>query len=320
MKSKTMILLLVAVVCGLGAAFMTSRLLADRNERVAILVAKQKFSPWTVIRNPEEQFELEERLRNEVPKNAVLKFEAVKDHLLIKGLDKGDPVVAENLLSKEKGGMEVMLPQGKRAVAVRTTAEKVAGGFVLPGSHVDVIHTLRRGDQQSESRVVLQNILVRAVDQQAMKPEDRPGLVPATVTLEVTPQQALVLARVADVGSVTLALRPTGDDLVQRFDSPAPPKPVEVKPPPVVKAAPPPPKKAEPPVDRKTLVIQNGSQWIRATYITRNGQMTTSIETNHADYVPPPPAVTPAPAPNQEPPPPPPPPRRVAAGPGGFGK
>jgi pilus assembly protein CpaB len=163
-------------------------------------------------------------------------------------------------------------------VAIRTTAEKVAGGFVLPGSRVDVYHTLRRGDRESESRVILQNILVRAVDQQAMKPEDKPGMVPATVTLEVTPQQALSLARVQDLGSITLALRPYGDDHVDIGDyaPPAPPEPkkiVEVeapKPPPVV-------------VEKKTLVIQNGSQWIRATYTTRNGETSTTIERSQSE-------------------------------------
>src|SRR6516162_4387309 len=218
MKSKTMILLGVAVICGLAASYMTSRLLADRSEKVMVLIAKQKYAAWTPIKNAEEQFEQEERFKSEVPKNAVVKFEALKDHVLIKGMDKGEVVVAENLLSKEKGGLEVLLPQGKRAVAVRTTAEKVAGGFVLPGSRVDVIHTLRRNDKEAESHVVLQNILVRAVDQQSLKPEDKPGMVPATVTLEVTPQQALILTRVQDQGTITLALRSYGDDQLESFE------------------------------------------------------------------------------------------------------
>jgi Flp pilus assembly protein CpaB len=286
MKSKTLILLGVALVCGLAASYMTSRLLADRSEKVNVLVAKQKYAPWTPIKNPEEQFDQEERLKTEVPKTAVVKYEAVKDHVLIKGIDKGEIVVAENLLSKDKGGLEVLLPQGKRAVAIRTTAEKVAGGFVLPGSRVDIYHTLRRGDRESESRVILQNILVRAVDQQAMKPEDKPGMVPATVTLEVTPQQALTLARVQDLGSITLALRPYGDDHVDIGDYAPPPPPPEPKKF-VVEAPKPPPTVA---VEKKTLVIQNGSQWIRATYTTRNGETSTTIERSQSESTALPPA------------------------------
>ena len=49
MKSKTLILLVVAIVCGLAASYMTSQLLAERNntgpeqteEKIQILVAKK---------------------------------------------------------------------------------------------------------------------------------------------------------------------------------------------------------------------------------------------------------------------------------------
>ena len=51
MKPKTMILMVVAIVCGLGASYMTSRLLAERGEapaaeqkKVTVLVAKKT---WT---------------------------------------------------------------------------------------------------------------------------------------------------------------------------------------------------------------------------------------------------------------------------------
>lgn len=301
MQSKTLIVLLVAVACGGSAAFMTSRLLADRSEKVAILVAKQRLGPWTPIKNPEEQFELEERSKNEIPKNALTRIDSVRDHIVVRGIDRGDAVVADNLVDKNKGGLEVLLPSGKRAVAVRTTAEQVAGGFVLPGSRVDVIHTIRRNDREAESHVVLQNILVRAVDQQAMKPDDKPGLVPATVTLEVTPQQAIIVARVKDSGTITLALRPMGDEHLEPNEeliaaAPAPPK-VELKPePPKVEPKPEPPKaevaaktpepEPESPVEKTVLVIQNGSQWLRATYLTQDGETKTTVERIQQDAVP----------------------------------
>lgn len=53
MKSKTVILMVVAVVCGLAASYMTSRLLADRNEKIKVLVAKRKFNRWTHVKNPD---------------------------------------------------------------------------------------------------------------------------------------------------------------------------------------------------------------------------------------------------------------------------
>ena len=52
MKSKTLILLGVALVCGLAASYMTSRLLADRSEKVNVLIAKQKYAPGRRSRAP----------------------------------------------------------------------------------------------------------------------------------------------------------------------------------------------------------------------------------------------------------------------------
>ncbi len=300
MKSKTVILMAIAVVCGLAASYMTSRLLADRNEKVKVLVAKRKFGPWTHIKNPDDMFELEERPKNDVPKNFIMRPESIKDHVTTKTIEAGEVVVSDNLMDKGKGSLDVQIAPGHRAVAVRTTQEIASGGFVLPGSHVDILHTIKKGDKDPECRVVLQNILVRAVDQQMVKPEDRAGFVPATVTLEVTPEQALVLSKIKDVGSITLSLRPFGDDKVIETaiveDKPEPkkePEPAPKKEPePVVVQQPP-----EPPVEKTTMLVLNGSQWVRATYITRNGETQTTFEQSSGDASAAPPAAPPPPPP-----------------------
>jgi pilus assembly protein CpaB len=315
MKSKTMILLLLAAGCGLVASYMTSRLLAERNERVAVLVAKAKFPQWTPVKNPDEMFELEERPKVDVPRNAVLKGDTIKDHVLLKNMEKGDVVVSDFLQSRDKATLDVVLPQGKRAVAIRTAQEDVAGGFVLPDSHVDVIHTLRRGDRGPESRVILQDIKVLAVDLLDRKPEDKGGVVPATVTLEVDLDEVQVIARAQTEGKITLALRPKNDTVKVDLTPPAPPAPPPApKPEPVEviveKPAEPPP----PPVERKTMVVQNGSQIIRATFTkTPEGEYRTDIERTQGEA--PAPAAPPAlPAPV-------PPPAPKDAGPGtGPGK
>ena len=46
MKPKTLILMVVAITCGLGASYMTSRLLADRQpddgEKISVLAVAKK--------------------------------------------------------------------------------------------------------------------------------------------------------------------------------------------------------------------------------------------------------------------------------------
>ncbi len=299
MKSKTIILLVVAAGCGLVASYMTSRLLADRNQKISVLVAKAKFLPWTPIKSPEDMFEVEERSKNDVPRNAVVSTEATKDHVLAKSMEKGDVLVAEYMQSKEKAALDVMLPPGKRAVAVRTTAEGAAGGFVMPDSHVDVLHTIRRGDRGPESRVILQDIKVLAVDLIDRKPDDRVGYVPATVTLEVDNDQVPIVARAQTEGTIILSLRSRGDTARIEYPDPSPPV-VKVEPPKeepketpaIVKIEPPPP-----PIERKTLTITNGNQTTRATFTTQSGETRTDIERSQGDAGAPRPQPGPAPAP-----------------------
>jgi Flp pilus assembly protein CpaB len=240
-------------------------------------------------------FELEERAKVDVPRNAVLKGESIKDHVLVKSMDKGEAVVADFLTSKEKAALDVALPPGKRAVAVRTTQEAVAGGFVLPDSHVDVIHTVRKGDKGPESRVILQDIKVLAVDQMDRKPEEKAGMVPATVTLELDPDQVQTVTRAQTEGIITLALRSRGDTVKVDYtppEPPPPPKPAEPEPKEAVVEKPvePPP----PPVERKTLTVHNGNNTTRATFTTQNGETRTDVERSQGESVV---APTPPPAP-----------------------
>ena len=60
MKPKTLILMVVAVVCGLGASYMTSRLLAERDDKpadqpamtkVKVLVAKKDLAMHTALKH-----------------------------------------------------------------------------------------------------------------------------------------------------------------------------------------------------------------------------------------------------------------------------
>ena len=61
MKPKTMILMVVAVGCGLTASYMTSKLLADRGEqpppeeKIKLLVTKTRVPKGTVLKDPEKR-------------------------------------------------------------------------------------------------------------------------------------------------------------------------------------------------------------------------------------------------------------------------
>lgn len=123
-----------------------------------------------------------------------------------------------------------IVPEGKRAVSVSTSALIGAGGLMRPGDYVDVILTLNLGDDQI-GRIILQNLEVLALDQQVEKVapkfeegqeertptgegETKPEAV--TVTLAVAPVEGEVLTVAEECagnfgGRLALALRPFGE-------------------------------------------------------------------------------------------------------------
>jgi pilus assembly protein CpaB len=211
MKSKTMILMVVAVVCGLVASYLTSQLIAAKNKKVQILVAKKAIPQSTPIKNPGEFFEQREWAESDAPQGAVTDMKDLQDRVVLKDIAENTPVAINMLQDKSKVGLEGMLAPKTRGIAITVNAATTAGGFVQPGSHVDVVHTVR-AQGTSDSKMILENVLVRAVDQQPVRPEDKASMIPATVTLELTPEQALKLCQYKEGGSLTLLLRPFGDN------------------------------------------------------------------------------------------------------------
>jgi pilus assembly protein CpaB len=127
----------------------------------------------------------------------------------------GEPIRDEKLFRGASGMLAAMLPSGKRAVAIRVSAESTAGGFILPNDRVDVIQHIAGADGgqgEARSRTLLRNIRVLAVDQKADEGKGQAVVVGKTVTLEVSPAQAEVVVAGQAAGSVlSLALRSFAD-------------------------------------------------------------------------------------------------------------
>jgi hypothetical protein len=103
------------------------------------------------------------------------------------------------------------VPQPNEVVGIKVAAEDVAGGFVEPHCRVDITAVIQRNENKTYAKVILQNILVLAVDQMAARPEDKMARIPSTVTVEVTPDQAEKLGLAMQLGRIKLTLRATGD-------------------------------------------------------------------------------------------------------------
>lgn len=155
----------------------------------------------------------------------------LKGKLLRTDVSQGEPVRQSALVEGSASFMALAVTPGMRAVAIRVTPDKLAGGFVLPDDRVDIVHTVVRdidGDGVSNgySEVILKNIRILAVglsptrrnvfqtaDEQAVTDAQRSTTTAEgdTVTLEVTDAQVKLLNSAAAVGQLSLALRAIED-------------------------------------------------------------------------------------------------------------
>ncbi|MBZ8133776.1 Flp pilus assembly protein CpaB [Afifella sp. IM 167] len=128
----------------------------------------------------------------------------------------GEPIREGKLARAESGFLSAILPSGKRAIAVRVSAQSAAGGFVLPNDHVDIILTTAEQGVNGEagqqvSRTLLSNVRVLAVDQEVEEREGQPVVIGKTATLEVSPREAEIVTAAESSGTLALALRSMAD-------------------------------------------------------------------------------------------------------------
>jgi pilus assembly protein CpaB len=147
------------------------------------------------------------------------KKEDVIGHILIYPVAVKEPILKRDLASGASFGLSAKIPDGMRAIAVRTNEINNVAGFIFPGSRVDVLMTLRGDNNVTSTRTVLQNVLVLSTGARMdPDPNGKPENV-GVVTLLATPEQAEKVALAQIQGSIHFVLR-NGNDSAQP-DTPA---------------------------------------------------------------------------------------------------
>ena len=128
-------------------------------------------------------------------------------------LDKDQPILARDLSVAGSGtGLAAKIPDGMRAIALRSDEIVGVAGFLFPGSHVDVLVTYRtERSPEVMTATVLQNALVIASGHQVEPdPEGKPASV-TVVTLLLTPEEAERAVMATTQGTVHFVLRNGAD-------------------------------------------------------------------------------------------------------------
>ncbi len=212
MKQKNIVLMVVAVGCGLVAAFLTSQMSAKPAavEKVDVIVAAKDLTVGTQYTKEDLAKVLKRKSVNKdsVPPNII----EVEDELLEKRLTRTirtDETIGKADLTK---GTFVTIPSGLSMVSLPISLQNSVHGFVLPGSKVDVLASVTLNNKVRVLPILV-NMLVLAVDSNTQTPNGAGTFqTVSTISFAVDRKQALLiqLARARHC-EMTLLLRNQDD-------------------------------------------------------------------------------------------------------------
>jgi pilus assembly protein CpaB len=146
-----------------------------------------------------------------VPAGAFEHVEDVVGRGLIQPVVQNEAILPAKLASKDAGaGLPPVIRPGYRALSVRVNDVVGVAGYVLPGTHVDVVVTINPTSQQPDitSKVVLTNVEVLASGTKIERDtEQGKPIAVSVVTLLVNPAEAEKLTLASTEGKIQLALR-----------------------------------------------------------------------------------------------------------------
>lgn len=208
MKSKNMTLMVVAIGCGLVAAFLTAKLSGGGGpEMVDVIVAKKELPVGTILeeKDIDSMVAMAKFPKATVPPDTMQNIEDLKGKRVNRTLKTGNFFAAGDV-GNDDG---IKLPEGMYKYAIKTDSVRSAGGFVQPGNKVDVLLTEQTQNGKAKSGVILVDMLVLAVDQAARPTEgSTTGRAQMqSVSLAVSHDQSLILSSAEKRGEVKLILR-----------------------------------------------------------------------------------------------------------------
>jgi pilus assembly protein CpaB len=208
--------LLIAIILAIGTGWLTltylSSLRPPPNQLRAVLVATQEIPAR--VRITATMFQSEMRPAQSLEPDAISKPEQAVGSLTLVTIPVGGQITLSKIGTNVALALPVRLRPGMRAVSIPIDRVKGVAGMILPGDRVDVIAippaTSGAGGPPPKAVTILRGIRVLAVGTNLEDPTATPSpdeIASATVTLEVNPKEADMLAWADANSNLRLALR-----------------------------------------------------------------------------------------------------------------
>ncbi len=281
MNRRLLIILLSALVIALISTYVVVRMVGARinvakPQATTSVVAAAKDLKIGMILAPADLTSVQ--VVGQVPQGAILDKKNAIGRGVVANIYSGEAILDSRLAPLGSGGgLAATIKEGMRACAIKVDEVVGVAGFVTPGMRVDVLVSgvppNSSGNQETQTRTLLQNIEVLSAGQDIQKDaEGKPQSV-QVVNLLVTPQDAQILALASNQMKIQLVLRNPLDTstvtvpdtaMTNLFGSPKPPpKATTASGPRKPKAAAPPP---------FTITVLNGTAKSEEKFVTPGGQ------------------------------------------------
>ena len=206
---------LIAILCGLGAAYMARHALSNKTDgRVEIVVAAVNLPKFSRI--GEAHVRVIKVEPDQVPEGALRANSRAIARVVRETILAGQPLVDARLYNVgEMPTLAEQLPPGFRAVTIEVESSRALGGVLVPESIVDVLLTVNGKQPElggGQTLTLVEQVKVLATDQQRFKTEERLGQNLRSVTIAVRPRQANKLVLAQRHGTLSLALRSAIDE------------------------------------------------------------------------------------------------------------
>jgi pilus assembly protein CpaB len=134
---------------------------------------------------------------------------ALIGRIVLYPLSEGEPILERQLSSPGSGiGITAKIPNGMRLIALHTDEVIGVAGFLLPGTHVDVLVTLRTTNSPDPlTFTVLQDAEVLSAGQKTEPDPEGKATISTVVTLLVKPEDAERVVLASSQGTVHFVLR-----------------------------------------------------------------------------------------------------------------
>ncbi len=214
MRAKSLILLLVALGCGMIAAVAVSKTVMVKDAApapeatVEIFVAVKDIASTQQI--SAENVKLERWPKNRLPEGALVNLDQLEGKFANQMIFANEPILQKKV-SDQRDSFATQIPPGYRVFDIECSAS-----YIKPGDHVDIMGTFkpRRRNAPQETRSVLRNITVCGINGITTRDSDAIKGGKGTIfQLLVKDSQLEALTTAKSTGTLHLNLRPLGEGL-----------------------------------------------------------------------------------------------------------